>query len=388
LIQSFKGKPVIAVYDGLETEEMIELLKVGVSDFIIPPLKAIDILPRVWRVLAHKESADITAHSLKKKIGLRQLVGKSASFLSAVDKIPMVARCDVTVLIFGETGTGKELFARAIHYLSPRASKPFVPVSCGAMPVELVENELFGHVRGAFTDASSPKPGLIHEAHEGTLFLDEVDCLPLLSQVKMLRFLQEKEYKQLGSSKVYHADVRIVAATNIDLEKTVKQGKFRQDLYYRLNVIPLSLPPLRDRKEDIPLLARHFLDQYGSEFSKQVKDFTPEAFQKLLLYDWPGNVRELENVVERAVIFSKQACIETEDLVLPCHGDLRVEQSFQKAKCTVIAAFERSYIHSLLLAHHGNISRAAKAAQKNRRAFWELIRKYKFDVQNFRSNSL
>lgn len=384
LIQSLKGKPVIAVYEGFKPEEMIELLKLGVSDFIVPPLQAIDVLPRVWRLMEERRSGEILVHSLKEKIGLKQLVGKSPSFLSEVEKIPTVAQCDASVLISGETGTGKELFARAIHYLSSRAGKPFVPTSCGAIPLELVENELFGHVQGAFTNASSSQSGLIHEAHGGSLFLDEIDCLPPLAQVKFLRFLQEKEYKQLGSTKVHHADVRVIAATNIDLEREVKRGRFRQDLYYRLNVIPLDLPPLRDRKEDIPPLARHFLDQYTSEFNKQIIDFTPEAMQKLFLYEWPGNVRELENVVERVVIFSKQAVIESEDVVLPSHESTSCEPSFHEAKSRAIAQFERSYIRNLLLAYHGNISQAAKAAQKNRRAFWELIRKHQIDVQSFK----
>jgi len=384
LIQSLKGKPVIAVYEGFKPEEMVELLKLGVSDFIVPPLKAIDVLPRVWRLLEQRRPGNILIHSLKERIGLQQLIGKSLSFLSEIEKIPVVAQCDASVLISGETGTGKELCARAIHYLSPRAGKPFVPASCGAIPVDLVENEMFGHVQGAFTGASPFKSGLVHEAHGGTLFLDEIDCLPLLAQVKVLRFLQEKEYKQLGSSKVHHADVRVVSATNIDLEKAVKGGTFRQDLYYRLNVIMLRLPPLRDRKEDIPILARHFSDQYASEFNKRIESFTPEALQKLLLYEWPGNVRELENVVERAVIFSKHGVIESGDVMLPYQESTPRTQSFQQAKSTIIAEFERSYIHGLLIAHQGNISKAAKAAQKNRRAFWELVRKYKIDVNQFR----
>lgn len=388
LIQSLKGKPVILVCEGLKPEEMIELLRLGVSDFIVPPLKAINVVPRLWRLLEQRRSANTLIHSLKEKLGLKQLIGKSAAFLSEVEKIPLLAQCDVSVLISGETGTGKELFARAIHYFSPRASKPFIPTSCGAIPLELTENELFGHVRGAFTGASSSQPGLIQEAKGGTLFLDEIGCLPLLAQAKLLRLLQEKEYKQLGSSKVYHADVRVVAATNIDLEKAAKEGKFRHDLYYRLNVIPLSLPPLRDRKEDIPLLARHFLNQYAFEFNKHVKDFTPETIQKLLLYEWPGNVRELENAVERAVIFSKQSTIESGDVLLPSQVPASYEQSFHEAKSRVVTEFEKNYIHGLLIASHGNISKAAKAAQKNRRAFWELIRKYKIDIQNFKSNSL
>jgi two-component system response regulator GlrR len=385
LIQSLEGKPLIAVFEGFKSEETFELLKLGVSDFITPPLKAVDVLPRIWRLLEQRRSAERLIRSLKEKVGLKQLVGKSPSFLGEIEKIPMVAKCDASVLILGETGTGKELFARAIHYLSSRASKPFIPTSCGAIPLELVENELFGHIQGAFTGASSAQPGLIHEAHGGTLFLDEIDCLPLLSQVKFLRFLQEKEYKQLGSAKVHHADVRVVAATNIDLEKAVKEGKFRQDLYYRLNIIPLLLPPLRERKEDIPVLANHFSDKHASEVKGKAKEFTREAIQKLMAYDWPGNVRELENVIERAVIFSKGAIIECADVVLPRAEGRAAHESFKAAKARAIEEFERRYIQDLLVTHEGNISRAAEAVQKNRRAFWELIRKYKIDVPNLKS---
>ena len=200
---------------------------------------------------------------------MKQLIGESLPFLDEIKKIPTVAKCDANVLIFGETGTGKELCARAIHYLSPRASKPFIPFNCGAIPTELMENELFGHVQGAFTGASTAQPGLIGAADSGTIFLDDIDCLPASSQAKLLRFLQEKEYRQLGSAKMFQADVRVIAATNSDLEAAVDEGKFRQDLYYRLNVIPLTLPALRDRRDDIPLLARHFINKYANEFQKE-----------------------------------------------------------------------------------------------------------------------
>jgi transcriptional regulator with PAS, ATPase and Fis domain len=229
---------------------------------------------------------------LRAKLGLRQLIGESPAFLAAKTQVVAIAQYDVNVLISGETGTGKEIFARAIHYLSPRARYPFVPVNCGAIPTDLVENELFGHERGAFTGASITAHGLIREAEGGTLFLDEIDCLPLLAQVKLLRFLQEKEYRLLGSTTIYRADVRVIAAANTELESAVKEGKLRQDLYYRLNVIPLRLPRLQDRREDIPLLARHFLARYAAEFKKAIGEFSPEAMQKLLLYEWPGNVRQ------------------------------------------------------------------------------------------------
>jgi DNA-binding NtrC family response regulator len=247
-----------------------------------------------------------------------------------------------------------------------------------------LENELFGHAQGAFTGAVTPQPGLIREADTGSLFLDDVDCLPLLSQVKLLRFLQEKEYRQLGSAKVHQADVRVIAATNADLETAVENGRLRQDLFYRLNVVPISLPALRDRREDIPLIARHFLNKYAIEFDKQLSGFTSEALQLLMLYDWPGNVRELEHVVERAVLFSKHKAIRENDICLLDKKSTSCKMSFKEAKAEVICRFEKDYINKLLHTHQGNITRAAQSAQKDRRAFWELIRKHKIDVQTFK----
>jgi two-component system, NtrC family, response regulator GlrR len=308
--------PVMGIVDGAGANEPMELLQMGMSDFMTPPLKAEDVLPRIWRILEKKTPDEVLIQKLKTKIGLTQLVGRSPTFQMEIDKIPLVAKCDASVLIFGETGTGKELFARAIHYLSNRMGKPFVPVSCGAIPVELIESELFGHVRGAFTGAATSQIGLVGEAEGRTLFLDDIDCLPLLAQVKVLRLLQEKEYKQLGSMRYYHADVRVIAATNADLEKAAKEKRFREDLYYRLNIIPFVLPPLRERMDDLGALARHFLDKYGAEFRKPGKRFTPEALQKLLTYDWPGNVRELENVILRAVVFSTQENIQGAEIFL------------------------------------------------------------------------
>ncbi|HEY43900.1 MAG TPA: sigma-54-dependent Fis family transcriptional regulator, partial [Anaerolineae bacterium] len=316
--------------------------------------------------------------------GLKQLVGESPVFVTVINKIPAIARCDATTLISGETGTGKELCARAIHYLSPRMGKPFVPVDCGAIPTELMENELFGHVRGAFTGASLSQGGVIQEAEGGTLFLDDIDALPLSAQVKLLRLLQEKEYRRLGSPKVRQADVRIISATNRELDEEVRREKFRQDLYYRLNIIPLMLPALRERREDIPLLARHFLGKYAAKFNKRVTGLCSEAMQILVLYEWPGNVRELEYVVERAVVLTEHAVIPGADIDLPSRRAIRPRKSFKEEKAEAIAQFERSYLEGLLVAHQGNISRAARTAQKNRRAFWQLIRKHQIDVQSFK----
>ncbi len=391
LFQSLKKElpdpPFIVVSEADEPGEIFEMLKLGAADYITPPLKPVNILPRVWRVLEQTRVGEALSHALKEKLGLAQLIGESPAFITEVKKIPLVANCGASVLISGETGTGKELCARAIHQLGPRANQPFIPVNCGAIPVELVENELFGHERGAFTGAAGSRPGLIQEADGGTLFLDEVDSLTLLAQVKLLRFLQEKEYRPLGSTKTRQADVRVIAATNINIEKAVQEGKLRRDLYYRLDIIPLLLPPLRERREDIPLLANHFLAKYAAEFGKCVTGFSPEAMQKLLLYEWPGNVRELENVVERAVALCEQKLIRSADILLSRHEMGAGQESFQEAKARIVAQFERTYIQSLLLAYEGNITRAAQAAQKDRRAFWHLLRKHQIDVQRFRAST-
>src|ERR1044071_3031630 len=242
--------PLLVVVDEADSDEVIEWIKQLAADFITKPLKTIDVLPRIWRLLDRSSESEIELMKIKEELGMKQLVGESEAFLAEIEKLPLVAKCDASILITGDSGTGKELCARAIHYLSPRASQSFLPVNCGAIPAELIENELFGHVSGAFTGAKTTRQGLIDEANGGTLFLDEVDCLPLIAQVKFLRFLQEREFRPLGVTKTRKADVRVIAATNINCEDAVREGKLRQDLYYRLNVIQLKLPSLRDRRED------------------------------------------------------------------------------------------------------------------------------------------
>jgi two-component system response regulator GlrR len=376
---------IVVITEECDVSEIAALLKNGASDFIVPPLQLPNIVPRIRRLLDKANSQPDSTQSLKAKFGMKLLVGQAPSFLAETRKIPMLASCDSRVLILGETGTGKELFARAIHYLSPRMRHPFVPVSCGAIPVELLENELFGHSRGAYTGATTEKAGLIREAEGGTLFLDEIDALPLLAQTKLLRFLQEGEYRPLGASKSLQADVRVIAATNTDLGQAVKSGRLRQDLYYRLNIVGLNLPPLRDRREDIPLLATHFLTKYTHEFSRNVSGMTEAATRKLMFYHWPGNVRELENTIERAVVLTDSDYVDGLQIVLS-DSELGGEiESFQESKAKVITNFERSYIHDLMVACHGNVTHAARAAKKDRRAFWELIRKHNIDVRSFRA---
>jgi transcriptional regulator with PAS, ATPase and Fis domain len=314
--------------------------------------------------------------SLKERIGLRQIIGESAVFLKEVERVPKFARCDATVLISGESGTGKEIFARAIHYLSPRASGPFVPVNCAALPEHLVESEIFGHKRGAFTGAAADQAGLIPEAEGGTLFLDEIDGLTPPAQMKLLRFLQDGEYRPVGSQQIAHASIRVVAAANCDFAQLLREGKFREDLYYRLNVLTLALPPLRERRGDIVLLADHILETQAAGTKNPPKKLALGALNRLLGHSWPGNVRELENELTRAVVLCDGDTIELSDLSLPDDGAAAEPQSFQTTKWRVIHRFEHDFLETALRAHHGNITQAARAVKKNRRAFWELLRKH------------
>ena len=374
---------VVVVIDARQ-EDLIELVRPNIADIIIPPLRDAEVLVRIRRLLNLARQERRSHKALVGKLGFQQLIGTSQAFLSETNKIPLVAKSDISVLISGETGTGKEMVGRAIHYLSPRADKSFVPVNCGAIPVELLENELFGHERGAFTGAAGAREGLIQEAEKGSLFLDEVDCLPLLAQVKLLRFLQEKEYRPLGTTKAIRGDVRIIAASNANLEEAVEAGTLRRDLYYRLNVVPIDLPPLRDRSTDILLLAHHFLAHHAVRLKSPAREFSPEAERKLMLYSWPGNVRELEHVIERVAVLSTNKTIKESQIVFPGENDRLGNLSFQEMKAQVISEFETNYIENLLIAYKGNISKAAQAAQKERRTFWQLVRKHKIDVQKFR----
>jgi len=382
LIRAITHLPVVVINNGAPAEDVIELLNSGADDFISTPLQANDVLPRAWRF----SQLSTRPRPARNSPALRHLIGESELFVEQVQKIPRIAACEANVLISGETGTGKELYARAIHYSSPRAGRPFMPVNCGAIPPDLVENELFGHERGAFTSAITLQTGLIEEANGGTLFLDEIDCLPTFAQVKLLRFLQEKEYRPLGSPRPRHADVRVIAASNANLEEAVGNGKVRRDLFYRLNIISLTLLPLRERPEDILLLARHFLEKYAREMDKELPELEPKAIETLLNHTWPGNVRELEHAIERATVLCQENMIRIEDLIsgLPALG---ARQSLRQAKAKQIARFEKTYIQSLLRACRGNISKAARVAQKNRRAFWQLIQKHQIDVESFRPHT-
>jgi DNA-binding NtrC family response regulator len=316
----------------------------------------------------------------------------SDAMAQVAKRIVRFADSDITVLIQGETGTGKEVCAQAVHYLSRRASQPWVALNCGAIPGELVEDELFGHVRGAYTSAVGARPGLVREAEGGTLFLDDVDCLPLAAQAKLLRFLQEREYRPVGANQLCRADVRVIAASNRDLHTLAECGTFRQDLFYRLSVLRLSLPPLRQRREDIVLLARHFLHRFTTELGRPTVDFSSAALDRLMAHPWPGNVRELRHAIERAVLIGQGVLLGADDLefddgpgwVADGPDD---DESFQSAKARLVSDFERHYIERLLARSGGNIAQAARSAKKNRRAFFELMRKHGIDAKQFRGGA-
>jgi len=306
------------------------------------------------------------------------IIGSSSSFQQAVERANKVADLRIPVLLLGETGTGKELFGRALHYGSTRSSGPLIPVNCGAIPDELFESELFGHERGAFTDARSAKCGLIELASNGTLFLDEVEALSSSAQAKLLRFLEDRKLRALGATLMREMDVRVVVATNEDLADRVAKRTFREDLYYRLRVVTILIPPLRDRREDIPALARHFLMSAAAEFNRQASEISPAAIDKLVSFDWPGNVRELRNVIQAAVALSSSNCLDADDLEIEgCTGPAMAPvESMQAAKARVVEAFEMEYLRKALADSRGNISKAARAACKNRRAFFALLKKH------------
>jgi len=332
--------------------------------------------------------------SLKKKSGLNRILGCNENIARLREQIESISSCDVSVLITGESGTGKELAARAIHYLSARSHQPFVPVNCGAIPDNLFENELFGHRKGAFTDASFQQEGLVKEAEGGTLFLDEVGVIPTHLQVKLLRLLQDKEYKLLGDAATRLADIRIIAATNEDLPGLVKKGGFREDFYYRLNIVSLHIPPLRKRKEDIPILADYFIKKYSHQYNKSVAGASPEAVELLLTNYWPGNIRELENKIQQAVVMSTDGIIlprdilsfqENNDSKPKSHTDNNniYKETFARAKKKMVHSFEREYLTRLLEQFNGDMVQAAARAGKSRTALWNLMTKHQLHPRQF-----
>ena len=389
---------VVIMITGFSTvETAVEAMKLGAFDYIPKPFTPDEVSIVVKKAL-EKRSLFLEniylRQELREKYGFHNIVGKSKKMQEIYRIIAKVAMTDSTVLIYGQSGTGKELIARAVHFNSPRREKPFVPVDGAVLSENLLESELFGHIRGSFTGAVSTKPGLFEVADGGTLFLDEVGNISLAIQAKLLRVLQEREFTPVGGTKAKKVDIRLIAATNKDLEKMIHEETFREDLYYRLNIVPIPLPLLKDRQEDIPLLASHFLKKYAEEMGKTIKGLTPEAMKRLMRYPWPGNVRELENVIERSVVMIDDEMVRSEHLILPRaqekeepdevqapHTSDELKEVKKHLREKAVEEVERAFVMSALERNNWNVTRAAEEVGMLRPNFQALMRKYNLRVR-------
>jgi DNA-binding NtrC family response regulator len=383
LKKSLPEQIVIMITATKTVKTAVEAMKLGAYDYITKPFDLDElrlIISRALSTKALKEENQRLWMEVDRSFGFDNIVGKSKAMKDIFKVVKQVADTRSTVLIMGDSGTGKELISRAIHYHSPRKNHPFITINCAAIPETLIESELFGHEKGAFTNAIEKKLGRVEAAHEGTLFLDEIGELSLMTQAKILRFLEEKEFNRVGGSKTIKVDVRLITATNKDLPQLVKKGQFREDLYYRINVVPIVLPPLKERREDIPLLVNHFVEKFGAENQKKIKGVSKEALELLMSYEWPGNVRELENLIERVIALTHNEYIQPDELPSPIIKQSRAnglkesvlsgQISFSKAE----EEFEKEIILDALRRSNYVQSHAADILGISRR-----ILKYKMD---------
>jgi len=369
---------VILLTAYAEWKSAKEAIRLGALDYFEKGQEPEELFHRIDNALAsralRRENANLKAQ-LRERYGLPGLIAQSPAMQAVLDLVERVAPTDATVLIQGESGTGKEVIAKAVHHASPRAARPFVAVNCGAVPETLLESELFGYVRGAFTGAAGGKLGLFEEAGGGTLFLDEIAEMPATLQVKLLRALQSGEVRRLGATQAATIDVRVLAATNGDLATRISQGSFREDLFYRLNVIQVVLPPLRDRREDIPALAEHFLARAAAKLGRTLR-LSPAALERVLRYPWPGNVRELENAIERAAILSRSETVEPDDLPPHVSAGLQLGPSPALPRQVTLAEAERAHILTTLERFGRNHSGAAEALGIGRTTLWRKLKEY------------
>jgi DNA-binding NtrC family response regulator len=377
-------------------ELAVKSIKKGAYDFITKPFDREELIHLLQKALERsqllRENLNLQRR-IKEKEPFGDLLGSSPAMQRVYQTIQMIAKTDVTVLITGESGTGKDLAARAIHGLSHRSDQPYVTVNCPTLPENILESELFGYKKGAFTDASSDKIGLFEEARGGTIYLDEIGDITPAIQTKLLRVLQEKEIKPLGQTKSIIVDVRVIASTNRDLEEKIRKQDFREDLFYRLNVLTVQMPPLRERKEDIPLLVEHFLKHYCKEFAKPLKSLSPELMDLLLRRKWQGNVRELENIINRAILLS------TGDIIKPYEIGWTPESTdscvvgseihrleYREAKEEVLHRFHAEYLGELLRRNNGNVTRSARECGLERQALQQILRRYGIKSKDFRTS--
>jgi DNA-binding NtrC family response regulator len=373
----------------------VEAMKLGAADYLPKPFDNDElelVVERVLEGVTLRRDLRLLQEKVADAYGFDNLIGKSAAMQRVMDVIRKVADTDLTVLVRGPSGTGKELVANALHYHSPRRTKPLVKVNCAAFSRELVESELFGHEKGAFTGAVSAREGKFEVSDGGTLFLDEIGDMPLETQAKILRVLQEQEFERVGGNRTIKVDVRVIAATNQDLEAKVRDGGFREDLYYRLNVVPIVLPALRERSGDLPLLIEHFLAKAAARLKREPKPLAPEAYRALAEHEWKGNVRELEHAIEQAVALASGPTIGPDDLPVAVGGQAQgdgpatAEQpgSFKEAKQRVVERFEREYLGEALTRHHGNVSKAAEDLGMYRQQLQQKLAEYGIDPATYR----
>ena len=376
--------PVIILTAYGTIESAVEAMKEGAYSYLTKPFDYRELLVQIRNGI---EKAKLSREVKRLRSLLRadfegqSIIGQSVAMKRVFEAVALAAETDSNVFISGESGTGKGLVAKALHQLSERKSKPFVPINCAAIPATLLESELFGFEKGAFTGAIANKKGLFVQADGGIIFLDEISEIPPPMQGKLLKALEEKEFYPLGSHRTVKVDVRIVSASNKDIEKEVEKGTFRGDLFYRVHVIPIRVPPLRERKEDIPLLVEHFLDKVAGKLKRPVKALSPAALQKLMIYSWPGNVRELENMIECAVVMSPEQIISEEMILLS--GQEMGETAFKTLKASK-QDFEKNYLIQLMKISRGNVSQASKLAGKYRADLYELLEKYRINPLDFR----
>ncbi|MBI2929282.1 MAG: sigma-54-dependent Fis family transcriptional regulator [Verrucomicrobia bacterium] len=382
---------MLTAYPTVETA--VETMKLGAADYIVKPFQPEDLLALVRRLLESKrlhEENRLLRRQVERTYAFGEILGKSPLMQQVFQNIQRIAETDFDVVIIGETGTGKELVARAIHQRSRRKDGPFVPVDCGAIPDQLMESEVFGHERGAFTGATTRSMGLLEFANHGTFFMDELNQLPLRMQSKLLRVLQERKIRRVGGTKEIDLDVRVIAASSMGLQEEVRKERFRADLYHRINVARIELPPLRDRVEDIPLLVDHFLERYVREMEKGPRRLSPEVLEVLASYAWPGNVRELQNVLKRALVLAPQEVISPDDLpdeIVARAGDSAsvTGGGFFQLRERRLAAFEKEYFRNLLSACHGDVTAAAREAHLPRGTLYRLLKKYEINPAEFRA---
>lgn len=377
--------PVIILTAYGTIESAVEAMKNGAYSYLTKPFDAHELLLQIEKAIEKRKltrEINRLRDLITEKYDFSNIIARSKKMQEVLEQVSRISTTDSTVYIHGDSGTGKELIAKAIHLFSERKDNPFVDINCAAIPESLLESELFGHEKGAFTGAIRTHGGLFTQANKGTVFLDEIGDMPLSIQAKLLRVLQERRFYPVGSKEPIEVDVRLIVATNKDLEEEVKNGNFREDLFYRIHVIPVYLPPLRERKEDIPPLVDQFLKLFSEEMNKNIKGLTPQAMQALMLQDWPGNIRQLKNTIEYAVAMTQEDVI-TEDLL---QSQREVETEKLKPLKEAKAGFEKGYIISLLEMTRGNVSKAAELAGKYRADFYNLLKKYSINPGDFKKN--